>query len=246
MSPDAPMVVLSPLDRERFGIETAKASHVSLETLPAVIDFCRAHDVILLISRCLTSELQAAQAMERQGFGLMDTLVYYARSLSKTPVPTDSGQAALRPVRPGEEGTVQAVAANAFQGYMGHYHADPRLDRTQCDRVYTDWAYRSCISREVADEVLVAEVEGAIAGFATLRLNGPEESEGVLFGVASWAQSRGIYRSLMIRGMEWSVAQGATRMVVSTQITNIAVQKVWTRLGFEPSRSYYTFHKWFS
>jgi hypothetical protein len=34
-------------------------------------------------------------------------------------------------------------------------------------------------------------------------------------------------------------------MLISTQITNVAVQKVWTRLGFEPSRSYYTFHKWF-
>ena len=34
-------------------------------------------------------------------------------------------------------------------------------------------------------------------------------------------------------------------MVLSTQVTNLAVQKVWSRLGFEPSRSYYTFHLWF-
>jgi GNAT superfamily N-acetyltransferase len=82
-------------------------------------------------------------------------------------------------------------------------------------------------------------------GFATLRLNNPEEGEGVLFGVGPLAQGQGIYRSFMIHGMEWCLQQGMTRMVVSTQITNIAVQKVWTRLGFEPSHAYYTFHKWF-
>ena len=78
-----------------------------------------------------------------------------------------------------------------------------------------------------------------------MRLNSPEEGEGVLFGVAPAAQGRGIYRSFMVRGMEWCLAQGTSRMVVSTQITNIAVQKVWTRLGFEPHKSYLTFHRWF-
>jgi hypothetical protein len=34
------------------------------------------------------------------------------------------------------------------------------------------------------------------------------------------------------------------RMVVSTQITNLAVQKVWVRQGFELTGSYYTFHLW--
>jgi GNAT superfamily N-acetyltransferase len=78
-----------------------------------------------------------------------------------------------------------------------------------------------------------------------MRLNSPQESEGVLFGVTPAAQGRGLYRSLMLAGMHWSKLRDAGRMVVSTQITNIAVQKVWTRLGFEPSGSCYTFHKWF-
>ncbi len=97
----------------------------------------------------------------------------------------------------------------------------------------------------MAAEVLIAEADSLLLGFATLRRNSDEEGEGVLFGVTPAAQGRGIYRSFMIRGMEWCAAQGATRMVVSTQITNVAVQKVWTRLGFEPHKSYLTFHRWF-
>lgn len=245
MSPAPPRIYLSTLAEERFGIRTARASQVTLDTLPSIMGFCQANDVVLLIARCLASELQTAQAMEREGFSLMDTLVYYARNLTKTSILPNTGKIPVRPVRPGEEEAVKIVAAKSFRDYSGHYHADDRLERVKCDEIYPDWAFRSCVSRDVADEVLVAELDGSIVGFATLRLNTPEEGEGVLFGVAPTAQGRGIYRSFMICGMEWCLSKGATRMVVSTQIANIAVQKVWTRVGFEPSHACYTFHKWF-
>lgn len=245
MTSDAPPVDLSPIDGERFGISVARASVVAPDALASVNDFCRENGVNLLIARCPASELRTAQAMERDGFSLMDTLVYYARNLKKTPIPSDIGTVPVRPARPGEAEAVERVAAESFRGYFGHYHADGRLPRKQCDQVYTSWAVRSCTSRDVADEVLVAERDANIVGFATLRLNSPEEGDGVLFGVDPSAQGHGIYRSLMIHGMEWCVSKGATRMVTSTQINNVAVQKVWARLGFEPSHAYYTFHKWF-
>lgn len=245
MSSDLPQVYLSDIDEERFGIRTARAPRVSLDTLPSVLEFCREDGVVLLIARCPISELGAAQAMEREGFSLMDVLVYYARSLVKTPIPSDIGKIPVRPIRLDEEDAVKTVASESFRGYFGHYHADARLDPAKCDEAYVDWAVRSCVSREIADEVLVADLGGVIVGFATLRLNSVGEGEGVLFGVAPSAQGQGIYRSFMVRGMEWCLSKGATRMVVSTQITNIAVQKVWVRLGFELNHAYYTFHKWF-
>jgi len=183
--------------------------------------------------------------MEREGFLLMDTLLYYTRNLISPPIPEDAGKVTVRPIRGGEDNEVSTIAAQSFRGYFGHYHADDRLDRSACDQAYVDWAVRSCTSRKVADEVLVADRSGQVMGFATLRLNDADEGEGVLFGVAPEAQGQGIYRSFMIHGMKWCLSKNATRMVVSTQVTNFAVQKVWTRLGFEPSHAYYTFHKWF-
>ena len=238
-------VSLSPLDEARFGMRTAKSSVVTAENLPEILDFCRENRVKLLVARCTGQDLPAVQAMESAGFLLMDTLLYYSRNLARSPIPDDSGQALVRPVQADEAEIVQAIASESFKGYLGHYHADDRLSREACDAVYTSWAYNSCVSRDFADEVLVAEVDGQLAGFATLRLNSPQEGEGVLFGVAPFAQGKGIYRSFMVNGMRWCAAQGAEQMVVSTQITNIAVQKVWVRLGFEPNRAYYTFHRWF-
>ncbi|HEY3074810.1 MAG TPA: GNAT family N-acetyltransferase [Burkholderiales bacterium] len=235
---------LSALDTARWNTVTAKASGVSAESLPSLLAYCREHSVGLLIARCLTSELAAAQAMERAGFQVMDTLVYFSRGLDDD-VPPDQGMVAVREAASGEHRAVKEVARRAFAGYFGHYHADARLERRQCDELYVDWAERSCLSREVADTVLVAAHAGEIVAFATLRLNDQEEGEGVLFGVAPQAQGRGIYRALMTGAMRWFKARGRSRMLVSTQITNIAVQKVWTRLGFEPASSWHTFHKWF-
>jgi GNAT superfamily N-acetyltransferase len=244
MKADPQPATLSPLDSARWNVVTAKATDITAEDLPHALGFCREQNVAFLIARCATTELAAVQAMEREGFQLMDTLVYFSCDITSG-VPDDQGQAPVRQLRSGESRAVRQVASRSFAGYLGHYHADPRLDRRQCDELYTDWAERSCLSREVADEVLVATLDESIVAFATLRLNSDAEGEGVLFGVAPEAQGRGIYRSLMIGGMRWCKARGRSRMVVSTQVTNVAVQKVWTRLGFEASKSQYTFHKWF-
>ncbi len=245
MGSDSAEVSLSDLDEKRFGIKAAKALTVTTANLSAVLRFCTDHNVVLLISRCSADDLCTAQAMERAGFLLMDTLVYWSRDLVDTPLPNDKGPAPIRPVRPGEAQQVKQVAAAAFRGYFGHYHADERLDNQACDELYADWAYRACSSAGVADVVLVAKLNQEIVGFATGELNNPEEGEGRLLGVAPTYRRRGIHRSLMIGRLRCFREHGAERMVISTQLTNIAAQMGWLRLGFEPSHALYTFHKWF-
>jgi GNAT superfamily N-acetyltransferase len=236
---------LSAIDEERFGIKIARASVQTPDDVAEALDFCRANQAKMIIVRCPASDLQTVQALEQQGGLLMDTLLYYVRHLAKPPIPEDRHQEQIRFIQPGEEKEIEAIAALSFRGYYGHYHADPRLDRKKCDETYVSWAVNSCTSRELASAMLVAEIDGRLAGFASLRRNNDQEGEGVLFGVTPWAQGRGIYRSFMIQSMEWGKTQGYKRMFYSTQVTNVAVQKVWVRVGAEMSHAYYTFHRWF-
>jgi GNAT superfamily N-acetyltransferase len=242
---DRETVAFSEIDSERFGVRVARG-HVVSDNLSRALDFCAAERIDLLVARCRTSDLRAAQGMESQGFLLMDTLVYYSFDLTKKKIPGDPCEVRVRRLLPGDEAEIPRVASAAFQGYMGHYHADRRLDRGQCDEAYRSWAERSCTIEKAADEVLVAEIGGKVAGFATLRLNSSQEVEGLLYAVAPESQRKGICRLFMIRSLQWCQAQGAKRMVISTQVTNVSMQKVWCRTGFEPSHSYYTFHKWFT
>lgn len=225
---------LSSLDTRRWGVVTARAWDVEAKHVRDVLERARALGAQLVVLR--TADLAATQALEREGALLTDTIITYVRALTAIPARPDL---LVRSAHEVDAPIVRELARAAFAGYQGHYHMDPKLDPRQCDEVYADWAHRSCLSREVADDVLLAEIEGTPVGFATLH-----GEEGVLFGVSPSAQGRGVYRALMLAGMERCAARGAKRMLVSTQLTNIAVQKVWVRLGFEPSSSCYTFHEW--
>jgi ribosomal protein S18 acetylase RimI-like enzyme len=238
------IIAFSEIDSERFAVRVARAQ-VEGKNLSQIIDFCVAEQIKLLIARCATKELRTVQEMESRGFLLMDTLVYYSFDLAKRTIPNDAPRTRIRKFVRGDTAQVETVAAAAFKGYRGHYHADPRLDRRKCDEGYVSWAVRSCTSKQIATEVLVAEIDKKIVGFLTLRLNSPKEMEGLLFGVAPEGQGIGVGRSLMLNGLELCKKKQARRMLISTQVTNVAVQRVWCRVGFEPAYSYYTFHRWF-
>jgi GNAT superfamily N-acetyltransferase len=238
------MVSLSAIDEERFGIVTARDPAFTRESLGDTLRFCADRAVRMLVARCDAADLPAAQAMEAAGGRLMDTLVYWARDLRR-PGPVEAPGAPVRLLRPSDADAVRRVAAAAFRGYFGHYHADPRLDREQCDATYASWAERSCSEPAVASKVLGVDHEGRLAGFLTLLGRGPEEQEIVLNGVDPAFQRHGLYRALVVAAIQHARADGATRLLVSTQLINSGVQKTWARLGFELERAHYTFHLWF-
>ncbi len=230
----------------RFGVRVALLDAIHADILEAVMEHCRAERVRLLITRCATADLPSVHALESAGFHLMDTLVYYRRSLRiDVPLPLVEHSASVRSATKDDADRVEAIAAAAFGGYSSHFHADPRLDRAMCDAVYTSWARASVLSRDLADEVLVAEMNGTVAGFLTLKFASPETGEGPLIGVAPEFQGLGLGRVLMLKGLDWFQTRGATWMQMSTQVTNTRSQRVWVRLGFEPIHSLYTFHHWF-
>jgi GNAT superfamily N-acetyltransferase len=240
-----PAVALSDLERQRFGVIAARAPNLTVDSLAAILDYCRDNAVDVLIARCPADDLPAAQAMERAGGQLMDTLVYYQRALDRS-MPDARDLELPRTLAAHDIDHVRRIAARAFAGYVGHYHADPRLDRAKCDEVYTSWAERSCRDRNVASTVLIAEEAGRVAGFLTLVERSLSEHEIALNAVDPEFQGRGVYKRLVIGAMKHARDRGADRLWVSTQLINVAAQKTWTRLGFELARSHYTFHLWFT
>ncbi|MBV7537488.1 GNAT family N-acetyltransferase [Duganella sp. sic0402] len=238
-------ISLSPLDLERFGVTTAKAALSAGDRAPDAAAWCRSKAVQMLIARVPTSAVALVQQLEQQGAFLTDTLLYYSRKqLSPEAAALPDGYR-WRLATPADADAVAALAALTFTGYAGHYHADHRLDQAAADAVYADWAANSCRNPKVADAVLLIEHDGALIAFATLKDRGEALLEGVLFGVHPDHQGRRLYQALMQQAQHWGSQHSFSAMTVSTQVVNLAVQKVWCRLGFEPSSSYYTFHQWF-
>jgi ribosomal protein S18 acetylase RimI-like enzyme len=235
----------SELDEARFGVRTVLARGVRMGDLAHLDTFCRRERAHLSIVRVDTLELQAVQQLEADGYRLMDTLLSYSRDLARQPAIAPTPDFVTRPAVRADGPAVREVARAAFTGYLGHYHADPRLPRDLCDQVYMDWAERSIPDAGSSGWMQVAERGGRVVGFVTARLNTPEDGEVVLSGVLPEARGRGVYQTFLELGVYWCQTQGARRVWFLTQVTNTIVQKVYIRLGFLLDHSEHTLHKWF-
>jgi ribosomal protein S18 acetylase RimI-like enzyme len=238
-------IELNDLETTRFGIVAARVTDVTAH--PVEIDAAaRAKGVQMLTTRADVGDLTRVHALEEAGYRLMDTLVYYAREVEGVadPAPSPAGEI-LRPATTADAPAVGQVARAAFAGYLGHYHADPRLDDAAADAAYVEWAETSIQTVGPRRPALVALQADRVVGFSTLRLNSDAEVEIVLNGVHPEIQRQGLYGRLVEHGIAAGRTAGCTSVILSTQINNYAVQRVWTRLGFTHGRSLYTFHKWF-
>ena len=234
----------SEVDSSGFGIRIARADLRDADEVRAMVASAQEDEIELAIVRCPADSIAVAQAMEECGGRIMDALVYYNRSASALPdVDPDWGQQ-VRVATSGDVPSISAIAGASFERYPSHFHADPRLDPSRARDAYVSWATRSVLLPEVADEVVVAEREGTIEGFMTLRCTPDGTGLIPIGGVRPECRKRGLYRALLSTCMRRLAKADMKKITVSTQVTNAAVQKVWVRLGFEPSRAVFTFHYW--
>lgn len=230
----------SPLDSKRFAIRAFRATVDGPERARTAIEFLRSGAADLVVARCPTSALPAVHALEGAGFLLMDTLVYFRRALVGAPPWPDE----VRPVVEADEPRVEAIARAAFADYSGHYHVDPRLPKDASTEGYVEWALSMCRSK--AHDVLVVERGGAVVGFLAIAWVSASTADIALNAVAPEAQGRGAYDALVKAAIALALRRGRTEIIVSTQIHNVAPQKVWSRNGFEPGPSFHTFHAWWA
>lgn len=234
-------IKLSPLDSDRFGVKSARADDVTLDELPAIHAFCENEGIEFLILRCDARQLKVVQALESQGYLLMDTIVHHIYDISRMGLPEVDAPLLIRPYQETDYDAVLRIAGQAFEGYQGHYHADARIEQAIADDIYADWARREIDN----STIFVADDEETVAGFVTARMLEDGYGHVILAGVAKEAQSRGIYAAFLRYCINWLADQAAVRIWFVTQVTNVPVQRVWARLGCVPHHSEYTLHKWF-
>ena len=231
----------SALDSRRFGIRAFRAQVDTLTSASALMRFAGSADLDLLIVRCPVEAFAAAQALERAGCFLTDTLVCYRGPTSRFE-PSAVPSACVRLCQEADRAGLETTARASFSGFFGHYHADPRLDPAAATEGYVEWA--SSALADTSAVVLVSETAGRLSGFLTAKKLDAKTWEILLNGVAPEFQRRGIYAALFREIGCRARREGASEILVSTQLANIASQKVWTRAGLELDHALYTFHWW--
>lgn len=239
-------IAVSEIDTNRFGVKTAKAMLNGESIIVDLMQWCSKQNVDFLIVRCETKNISKVQELEANGFILCDTLVVYENtSLSVSKTNLFSGYS-IRVATVDDAVVVEQVASLAFKNFFGHYHTDRNLSSADVDQVYASWARNSCLDKKVAEEVFLVCKKDICVGFLTLKKTDADSAEIVLNAVLPEHQGLGLYASLISHAKIWCISNHISNLSVSTQINNLAPQKVWVRHGFEPSMSFYTFHKWFN
>lgn len=147
-----------------------------------------------------------------------------------------------RIMKPGEADRVIEIAGNSFR--YSRFHLDPQIDQAKADRIKAEWM-RSYAEGRRGNEVLVAEVDGVIAGFLAVMIVTGENQESVtidLMGVDPAFRQRGVGKQL-VEGFVQKYG-GAGRMLnVGTQIANLPSLRLYEGCGFRVCSTEYVLHR---
>jgi len=220
-------------DSDRFGIQVYRLTPESRDDL-------RSHEEAFVIARVDSNRIDLVQYALKHGFILCDTLTYWKGPVKIEHKPLATGYWA-RPREARDAEPIARLSAAAFHDYQGHYEADPKT-RDRALACYVEWAGNFdgpgiVIEHETWQFPWLHRKVIAYGLFST-------PCELTLAAVSGEHQGKGLYAHLVRACAAWGQENGDNEMVISTQITNLAVQKVWARLGLTPYKSVYTLHRW--
>ena len=255
----------SPWDSEITGRRIGAVEHIAVATsddsgteiLQELLDeLTRSltdRETQCVVCKVHSNELPVVHALEERGFLLMDSLLDFVFDFSRTPLeeinpPRRDKQLKIRRAEPADLSALMAINEKAFTGYFGRYHADPQMPRGIATKIYAEWV-RSAF-QGWADWILVAEVDGRIAGYGLWRKpleiearNSLRVAHYDLAAIDPEFLGRGLWTALMFDGM--SIARNYAQYLVGpVHVCNYPVQHTLQKLGWRISGARHSFHKW--
>lgn len=200
----------------------------------------------IAIFRCAAGEMGQIAALVAAGLAPLhaDTLVYHRIALGKSQVGDRFDcDAAIAPATTDDEQALAAIVRRSFHGYRNHYHANPLLPADAILEGYVEWALDYAIRPVESQQTWVYRADGEARSFATCRLDhGRSEAEIVLNATdPAWA-GRGFYSELLRFLIGHYRMMGFAALVISTQVWNYGVQRVWARAGLVIDHAWDTYH----
>lgn len=198
---------------------------------------CRRLGGGLCWARIDSTETDLASGITAAGFKQIETYLTFSHDLRADLPPRP---ASIRPARESDADALRKIGRESFQ--YSRFHMDPEIPKAAANRSREEWVVNGLRGR--ADEVLVAEVDGKVAGFVVCKSAGKTVSALDLIAVDKMFQGRGIGYDLTIGFLHHAQSRGRSGQV-GTQDVNIASVKLYEKAGFKLTKMTLTFHKHF-
>jgi len=201
-------------------------------------------------ARIPVDNLVAIHALERAGFKTMEVYSTWVFDLLKWEIPPKRNPRMIRDFRPSDADALIQLARSSYNRIPDRFHMDPHFPEDASNELYAQWIRNSC-SGELADFIAVAESEGRIIAYATLRdfgdydgLSNVRIAQLGLGAVLPDFRNRGLVSDLVIHNMEWLNRRHGRFSLIATQGNNIPAQRLFLNAGFKPATTALTLHYW--
>lgn len=177
-----------------------------------------------------------ATALANAGFRNVDVNVVFEREPARQP--SSDGEILVRDFQLADQTATLEIAHTAF--VYSRFHLDPFIPNELANRIKREWV-ANYIRKQRGERLLVAEVDGEIAGFLAL-LETPDHTCAIdLIGVANNMQGRGVGRSMVQYHVHEAVGK-YPRLMVGTQIANIPSMRLYENCSYHILSAAYVYH----
>ena len=238
------MLAYSKVDSDRFGLSVHRGVSEDFN-LVGLNQYIADNKPELLILRYAAETIEKHYLLNSIGYSLLftDALVYYEMSLSKLVPKPLRNELAFVEIGDKQLTLLKEIVPVIFKDYKNHYFSNPVLNKENILAGYIEWASDYVNSQQPDRKSWLVYKEDVLIGFATCAMYAHNNScEGVLYGVHPDYAGGGVYTDIIRFSQNYFKEAGYEKMMVSTQIQNYAVQKVWQKEGFLISKAYYTYH----
>ncbi len=221
--------------------------------LDHLINWAFTSNIEFLQYKAYANDSLSIHSLETKGFLLMDTVLDYVYDLNQNPFesipkPHTKDEVNLRLSSQDDESNLMEIAQRSFGNHFGRFHADVRILPDQATRVYKEWIISSL--KGYADYIIVAEVNGEIAGYSIWKKpslielrNGIRIGHYSICGIHPDHQGKGLFGLLTWDGMRLLNNQ-AMWIEGPTHVNNYPVQRGYAKLSWQIRDAHHTYHKW--
>ncbi len=251
----------SQWDSDLFGMKISKVIHlmssedylkayfVKRKLLTELLAECCSRLSVHLSARVCKEDLSSVHALESKSFRLMDVLVTYSFDLRNQFTKESDACCHVRRFMKDEIPQLAEIANECFGDNAvatDRFHADPTLPSEKSSQLYVKWLLDSC--KDSSNEILVAEIDGNPVGFNICNINdllnkrlGFRLGTIAITAVRPSARRRLVATSLLNNSLKW-FSDKVDFVETGGQVSNYAIQRSWTKVGFKISKAQCTFH----
>jgi dTDP-4-amino-4,6-dideoxy-D-galactose acyltransferase len=230
-------------DSAFFGVRIGRVRghRLSDDTAAAALEWASREAVECLYFLADAADDDTVRAAERHAFALTDVRFELAASI--VPGRLDLVPSVIRPAQASDLGRLSRLARTSHRNTR--FYADAHFDRQRCDDLYALWLERS-FSGELADVVFVPEVDGAPAGYVTVRRTPNGTARVGLVAIDPARRGAGHGAGLLAAAKQWCAARDIRQLTVVTQGRNAAAVRFYERAGFAAESVGFWYHRWSS